>query len=120
MPDERCKVVIADDNHEICEVLKTILEDEGYDVFAVHDGFALVDHLKEVQDVEAIILDLMMPERDGLTIFDTLRTVSPASKIIIYTGYTNYRHSVLGMEADAFINKTDGAEKILEVLKELL
>ncbi len=120
MAEEKRKIVIADDNLELCEILTIILESDGYDVSVVHDGFALIDYLKAVQDIEAIILDLMMPDRGGISIFDTIRNVSPASKIIIYTGYTNYKHSVLGVKADAFICKTDGAEKILESLKELL
>ncbi|MBD3379569.1 MAG: response regulator [Candidatus Omnitrophica bacterium] len=120
MENEKKKIVIADDNKDLCEILKTIFEKEGYEVGLVHDGFALIDTLKENQDIEAVILDLVMPEKGGISIFDTIRSVSPVSKIIIYTGYTSYQHSVFAKEADAFINKTEGAEKILEKLDELL
>jgi DNA-binding NtrC family response regulator len=114
------KIVIADDNRELCGILKTILEEEGYEVHVVYEGFSLIAHLKKVQDVDAIILDLMMPEKGGITIFETVRSVSPASKLIIYTGYTSYRHSVFGKKADAFINKTASAEKLIKTLKDLL
>jgi CheY-like chemotaxis protein len=117
---EICKVVIAEDNRDLCDLLKDILEGEGYEVAFVHDGFALVSHLRETQDVDVVILDLIMPEKGGISIFDTVRSVSPASKLIIYTGYTSYQHSVFAREADAFINKTAGPEKLLETLKELL
>ncbi len=113
------KIVVADDSREICEVLKTILEGEGYKVDYVHDGFSLIAYLKENQDIDAVVLDLIMPEKGGISIFDTVRSVSPASKLIIYTGYTSYKDSIFARKADAFINKTDGAEKILEALKEL-
>jgi two-component system OmpR family response regulator len=114
------RIVIADDNIELCDILKTILEGEGYRVDTVHDGFALISFLKINQDVDVVILDLIMPERGGITIFDTVRSVSPASKLIIYTGYTSYRHSVFAREADAFLSKTDGPEKLLGTIKELI
>jgi DNA-binding response OmpR family regulator len=114
------KIVVADDNKEICNILKTILEDEGYEVDVVYEGYSLISYLKEVQDVDAIILDLMMPEKGGISIFNTVRSVSPASKLIIYTGYTNYKHSVFGREADAFINKTTNPEELIKVIKDLI
>jgi len=114
------KIVVADDNHELCDLLKTILEGEGYEVETVSDGLSLLAYLKDTQDVEAVILDLIMPETNGMSIFDTIRSVSPASSLIIYTGYTSYRHTVFGREADAFINKADGPEPLIEALKRLL
>lgn len=118
--NEKKKIVMAEDNLELCEVLMTILRHEGYEISAVHDGFSLIGYLKENQDVDAVILDLIMPEKGGISIFETVRSVSPASKIIIYTGYAVYRDSVYGRRADAFIDKSEGAEKLLETLKKLL
>ncbi len=120
MSTTKKKIVIADDNHELCDLLKTILEGEGYGVEIVYDGLSLIAYLKDTQDVEAVILDLIMPETNGMSIFDTVRSISPASRLIIYTGYTSYRHSVFGREADAFINKADGPESLIEALRKLL
>jgi two-component system response regulator SaeR len=114
------KIIIADDNVELCEILKEILEREGYSVDVVHEGFSLVSYLKKVQDVDAIVLDLMMPDKGGITVINTVRSIAPASKLIIYTGYTNYRHSVFGREADAFVNKTESPKKLIEILEDLL
>lgn len=114
------KIVIADDNKELCDVVSEVLALEGYIVDSVHDGFSLINYLKENQDIDAVILDLIMPNKGGISIFDTVRSVSPISKLIIYTGYTSYQHSVFAREADAFISKTDGAEKLILTLKELL
>lgn len=120
MKNEKKKIIVADDNTELCEVLVSILEDAGYDAESVNDGFSLIDYLKNNQDVDAIILDLIMPNKGGISIFETIRSISPVSRLIIYTGYTNYQHTVFGREADAFINKTDGAEKLLSTLREQL
>ncbi len=116
MKKKNKKIVIADDNRELCDVLQTILSGEGYSVETVNDGFSLIDYLKETQDVDVVILDLIMPEKDGISIFNTIRSISPASKLIIYTGYTSYQHTVFAKEADAFINKADGAQKLLKTL----
>ncbi|MGB2630140.1 MAG: response regulator [Candidatus Omnitrophota bacterium] len=120
MTEDPKKIVIADDNQELCDILKTILEGEGYSVHVVYEGFSLLSYLREVQDVAAVILDLMMPEKGGISVINTVRSISPASKLIIYTGYTNYRHSVLGREADAFVNKTEGPERLLKILSDLI
>ena len=120
MENDKKRIVIAEDNLDLCDILKTILEDNGYEVHLVHDGYSLIAYLKEDQEVDAVILDLIMPEKGGISIFDTVRSISPVSCLIIYTGYTSYRHSVFAREADAFINKTEGPQKILKVLSELL
>lgn len=114
------KIVVADDNRDLCDVLKAILEGEGYSVDLAYDGFSLIAYLKDTQDVDAVILDLVMPDKDGTSIFETVRSISPASKLIVYTGYSDYSHSVFAREADAFINKTEGAIRLLKVLEELL
>jgi CheY-like chemotaxis protein len=114
MAEEQKKIVVAEDDHDLCEVLKHILESEGYKVDFVHDGFALIAYLKEEQDVDIVILDLIMPEKGGISVFNTVRSIAPASKLVIYTGYINYKHSVFAKEADAFINKTDSPELFLK------
>ena len=120
MSKDNSKIVIAEDDEDLCEVLRSILKNEGYAVDCVHDGFSLLSYLKDTQDIDAVILDLVMPDKDGISIFDTIRSVAPATKIIIYTGHTHYRHTVFGRSADAFIGKTEGAEKIINTLKKLL
>ncbi|MBD3427161.1 MAG: response regulator [Candidatus Omnitrophica bacterium] len=120
MEQDKKKIIVAEDSRELCDLLKCILEGEGYAVDFVHDGFSLIKYLKQTQDVDVIILDLIMPDKGGISIFDTIRSVAPASRLIIYTGYTSYRHSVFAREADAFINKTEGPEKLIETLRELL
>jgi CheY-like chemotaxis protein len=120
MASNKKKIVIAEDNLDLCYVLKEILEENGYETNFVHDGYLLIDHLKKNRTVDAVILDLIMPEKGGVSVFDTIRSLSPGSKLIIYTGYASYRNSVFARGADAFIDKTEGSQKILKTLAELL
>ncbi|HNX90505.1 MAG TPA: response regulator [Candidatus Omnitrophota bacterium] len=114
------KIILADDNEDICDLVEDALMRAGYTVESVSNGFSLITYLKENQDVDAVILDLVMPEKGGESVFDTIRSISPISKIIIYTGYSRYRYSAMGKNADAFIEKTEGIDKIIQTLKELL
>lgn len=120
MNENQKKIIVADDNKELCDVLKEILEAEGYKVDFVHNGFALISYLKEVQDVDVVILDLIMPEKGGISVFDTVRSISPASKLIIYTAYLDYKNSVFAKKADAFISKSGDVETLINTLRKLL
>jgi CheY-like chemotaxis protein len=64
-------LLVVDDDLDICEILKLVLEDEGYSVVAAHDGAQALELLKR-QGVEPqlIILDLMMPVMDGWRFWD--------------------------------------------------
>jgi len=116
--NQQVKVVIADDNVEICELIKDILNGFGFDVDAVHNGYELLAYI-ENHNPKVIILDLMMPEKDGMSILGTLKQVSPLSRIIIYTGYSEYQNSVYARTADRFIVKGASIEGLVKAVKEL-
>ena len=116
--NQQAKVVIADDNVEICDLIKDILKGFGFDVDAVHNGYELLAYL-ETHNPKVIILDLMMPEKDGMSILGTLKQISPLSKIIIYTGYSEYQNSVYARTADRFIIKGATIEGLIKAVEEL-
>lgn len=112
-------IVIADDNPDICYTLKDILTEKGYLVETVKNGYELLAYLKE-KSVQILILDLMMPEKDGIEIFNPVKCISPKTKIIIYTGFQRYEDSVCAKMADRFLLKGDNPEKLLQVIAELV
>lgn len=116
--NQQAKVVIADDNVEICDLIKDILKGFGFDVDAVHNGYELLAYL-DTHNPKVIILDLMMPEKDGMSILGTLKQISPLSKIIIYTGYSEYQNSVYARTADRFIIKGATIEGLIKAVEEL-
>jgi len=115
---ERKRIVVADDSEEICDLLMGILTELGYEVDSVYNGYALLKYL-EKNTPSVIILDLMMPEKDGISIFATLKQVSPYSRIIIYTGYQEYEDSVYAREADKFLVKGGSMEELITAIEEL-
>ncbi len=114
---KKAKIVIADDNKEICEVVGSILSDSGYEVQTVNDGYGLIAYL-EINNPAVIILDLMMPEKDGVSILDTIKQISPYSRIIIFTGHQEYEKSIYARIADKFVLKGRDVKELLEAIKE--
>jgi DNA-binding response OmpR family regulator len=117
MPQDS-KIVIADDNVEICELVREILRGNGYDVDQVHNGYELLAYL-EKNTPKIIILDLMMPEKDGLSIISSIKEISPYSRIIIYTGYHEFEKSVYARSVDRFLVKGATIDKLIDVVEEL-
>lgn len=58
------KILIADDEQEIIELMTLYLERENYEVFGAYDGFSALDILKEGA-IDIAIIDIMMPNMDG-------------------------------------------------------
>ncbi len=117
MPEHR-RVVIADDNREICELISDVLGHSGYNVDTVYNGYELLSYL-ENNNPSIIILDLMMPEKTGLSILSTLKQVSPYARIIIYTGYQEYENSVYARTADRFLVKGGSMEDLIQAVQDL-
>ena len=115
---QHMKVVIADDNKRICDVIKSLLSEEGYEVDAVYDGYELLAYLED-NNPSIIILDLMMPSKDGMSVLSTVKQIAPYSRIIIYTGYQEYEHSVYARAADRFLVKGGSLDNLVQVVQEL-
>ena len=112
------KIVIADDNKAICELVTALLGSAGYDVDCVYDGYELLSYLKE-NNPSVIILDLMMPEKNGLSIISTIKEISPYARIVIYTGYQEYENSVYARTADRFVVKGGKMDNLVEAVRGL-
>ena len=78
-------ILICDDDHGVREAYKLILSDH-YQLKLVATGDEALKLLKR-QPIKAMILDLKMPELDGLEVLRRVRRVSPSTNVIISTGY---------------------------------
>ena len=116
--DQKGRIVIADDNRELCKLLVDILTLYGYQVDSVNDGYQLLSYLEKNNPV-VVILDLIMPEKSGISIFDTIKQLAPYTRIIIYTGYQEYKDSVYARRADRFLIKGSSVEGLIDAVKEL-
>ena len=81
------KVLVVDDDRDLRETLRDLLEDEGFDVLVSADGVEALAVLEQHRDVGAIVLDLAMPVMDGHELYDRLRTDEryARAKLVIVT-----------------------------------
>jgi CheY-like chemotaxis protein len=69
------KILLADDDPDVVEVISMLLEDEGYELVVAKDGAEALEMIK-TENPDLIILDLLMPRVDGFEVFNTLRDES--------------------------------------------
>jgi len=112
------RIVIADDNPDIRHTLKDILTESHYQVDTVSNGYELIAYLRENKP-NIVILDLMMPQKDGTEVFNTIKSIHPDIKVIIYTGFQRYENSPFAVTAEKFILKDESPLKLLKVIEEL-
>lgn len=62
------KILVADDDKEIVELLSIYLQNEGYEPVKAYDGKDALSKVRANPDIELLILDIMMPEVDGMQI----------------------------------------------------
>ena len=99
------KILVVDDDPAIAEMLKMVLEREGFDVLSVGDGLAAVSAVtREAPDL--ILLALMLPDMGGIDVCRTVRKTS-STPIIMLTAKTDTVDVVLGLEsgADDYVTK---------------
>ncbi len=82
MPDKNIKILIADDEADILELLHYNLSKEGYEVHTASDGKQAIQLAKEVTP-DLIILDIMMPEMDGVSVCEELRNIEEFKSTLI-------------------------------------
>ena len=99
-------ILVVEDNADIAELLRLNLSDEGYEVEAVEDGETGLARLR-AQHYDALILDLMLPGIDGLSICRQVRAMPEYTPIIIISAKSTEAHRILGLElgADDYVTK---------------
>ena len=100
------RILVADDEEEIRELLRLYLEKEGYEVLEAVDGEQALHLLQEYGDVAMLILDIMMPKKDGFHVLKELREKSNLT-VIILSAKTADNDKILGLDlgADDYIAK---------------
>jgi len=116
-------IMVVDDNPDIITIVKTILEGKGYTVLSASSGLELLNMLKN-QKPDLIILDIMMPEMDGLEVLSRLKAVTDTATIpvILLTAKVQYE-DVLGgykLGADYYITKPFTSTQLVNGINLLL
>ena len=116
------QVLVVDDEVNMCNILRRILDKEGYQVQTVPNGNAALRVLEKNQP-DLILLDLMMPGIDGREVCSIARQLSSKTKIIYFTAKVESdpkKLKELREEADAFIPKPANSKQILASIKKVM
>ena len=99
------KILVIDDDSNISDLLKIYFENEGYDVKTAEDGVEGLNYFK-VFEPDLVLLDIMMPKKDGWQVCREIREIS-SKPIIMITAKGEVFDKVLGLElgADDFVVK---------------
>ena len=121
--DTKKTIMVVDDNPDIITIVRTILEGKGYNVLSASSGPELLELLKSNKP-DLIILDIMMPEMDGLEVLTRLKgmTDTTAIPIILLTAKVQYE-DVLGgykLGADYYITKPFTSTQLINGINLLL
>ena len=110
------KLLVIDDDANICEMLKIYFENEGYQVRTAGDGIDGIQFFK-IFEPDLVLLDIMMPKKDGWQVCREIREISQ-KPIIMITAKGEVFDKVLGLElgADDFIVKPFDNHQLIEKL----
>ncbi len=114
------KLLIVDDDPNIREMLTLYLEKEGYQVKTANDGAEGIHYFK-IYEPDLVLLDIMMPKKDGWQVCREIREISP-KPVIMITAKGEVFDKVLGLElgADDFIVKPFDMKELSARIKAVL
>jgi two-component system alkaline phosphatase synthesis response regulator PhoP len=121
MQQPQAHILLAEDEEHLQAALKLNLELEGYEVTAVGDGLAVIKQL-ESQHFDLIIMDIMMPELDGISTIQAIRLNHHVIPILILSAKNASADRVAGLKtgADDYLTKPFNLEELLLRVEKLI
>jgi len=115
------KILIVDDDKAICDYMQTLLEKDGYQVQTINDPTQVEEEVRQGH-YHLIILDLMMPNMDGIELLGRIRKIDSDVAVVIFTGYPNLETAVASMKLDAvdYVKKPFNVDEFREVLSRVM
>src|SRR5215510_487395 len=117
---QRTSLLVVDDDKKLCRLIKDYLEPLGYEVVAANSGKEGLDKALAGK-FDAVVLDIMMPEMDGLEVLRRLRAVSSVP-VLMLTGLGEEPDRIVGLEmgADDYLPKTFSTRELLARLRAVI
>jgi heavy metal response regulator len=115
------RILVIEDEKKVAEFIKNGLEEEGYAVDTAHDGDAGY-FLACSNEYDAILLDILLPRVDGITLCSTLRSEGHQTPILMLTAKDAVKDKVRGLDAgaDDYLTKPFAFEELLARIRALL
>ncbi|MDP1554143.1 MAG: response regulator transcription factor [Hyphomonas sp.] len=94
------KVLVIEDDNEMANFIEKVLEDAGHDVECAHDGAAGLARARAT-DFDALVIDRMLPEKDGLTLIKEFRDAGGTTPALFLSALGDVQNKVQGLKAGA-------------------
>jgi len=115
-------VLVIEDNRDILDAVRLLLEQEGFEVITAEDCSKALDYLAQ-QSPDLILTDLMMPEMTGLELIHRLRRVSNFDRIpiIAMSAYNpTYLAAAVGAGAETALHKPEDLDALIKTVNQVL
>lgn len=108
------RILLAEDTQDLNRALATMLEHEGYEVVSAYDGEEALAYVDK-QNFDGIILDIMMPKKDGLEVLRSLREEGNFTPVLLLTAKAEVDDRVVGLDAgaDDYLTKPFAMKELL-------
>jgi DNA-binding response OmpR family regulator len=113
------RLLIVEDEKNLCLLYKEELTEEGYNVTAVTDADSAMKQIKK-RTFDLIITDIRMPAKNGIELITQIMALRKDIPIIINTAYQSYKHDFMTWAADAYIVKSASLDELKAKIKELI
>src|SRR4029077_13463187 len=115
------RVLVVDDEQNIAELISMALRYEGFEVTAAHTGTKAVSAAKSF-DPDAVVLDMMLPDFDGLEVLRRMRATDPDVPVVFLTARDAVEDRIAGLTAggDDYVTKPFSLEELVARLRGLL
>lgn len=112
------RILICEDEIDLADGLCTILKGNKYSVDVVYDGEEALTYL-EAENYDAVVLDIMMPKVDGITVLKTIRENGNSIPVIMLTAKSELEDKVIGLDcgADDYLTKPFEVKELLARLR---
>ena len=119
--DKHAKILVVDDDENIRNTMRTILEDEGYVVDSAATGSEAVQKTQK-SAYNIALLDIRLPDMEGVELLKLIKDTVPRTRKIMVTGYPSMQNAIaaLNKNADAYLIKPIDIENLLNTVKEQL
>lgn len=120
-PDNKLRVLVAEDNPAVREFVQRALAGVGHDVTAVADGRLALDELSKTS-FDVLVTDIVMPNVDGIALALKATTVHPDLRIVMISGYAQERMRAHNIDAlvHRIIAKPFSIQEICDAVKEAM
>jgi DNA-binding response OmpR family regulator len=113
------RILIVDDDENICALYEEELREENHEVDVAYNGKESIEKLKTFQP-DIIVMDIRMPEMDGIEALGKIIAMHKNIPIILNSAYSSYKDDFRSWGADAYVVKSSDVTVLKNKIKEIL